>query len=194
MDENEQQTQSTQAGQSILDWVKEMLGDEQSELRSAFSPEQQILVQHFLEGTWQDMLVHELETIHGDEALVEELKNKYTEFVALLQQDEPPTLGVLINYVFNTIQETLPVVMEKLRQLLLTCIGLLYDLLMIVIESLNHLKLPGSVFPAWLFTLITQGRNINVLCLLLAMPLSTVKKLLDTPYDELKIWVAEASA
>lgn len=176
--------------QLVMNWIAAMLDDKHSPIRLALSPAQQDLAQHLINNTLREVLFEQFTPLMDQESFTSKWQSKYEEFVSLLHQDETPTIGTLAAYVLGAIDEAISGFSEKLREGTLLFIDLLYDVLMLVVKLLTHLSLPENVIPSQVLHLITQGRNIHVFDLLMAMPISMVKSLLETPYKEVKNWVA----
>ncbi len=177
--------------QFVTNWIAAMLDDKLSPIRLALSPAQQGLMRHLINNTWEEALVEQFTPLVDQERFTSEWESKYEDFVSLLHQDETPTIGTLVAYVLAAIDEAISGFSEKLREGILLLKDLLYDVLMLVVKLLTHLKLPENVIPSQVFHLITQGRNIHVFDLLMAMPVTTIKSLLETSLDEIKNWVEQ---
>lgn len=185
-------------------WIQALLDDEKG-LSEALDPAQKEILLSYFEGTLKNTLIDSFKALVDQPCvdLIEELKSRWQTFETGLLQDGfyvsrdgeemPFTVGTLIDYLLDEFSAILILIRGKIEELVLEVIKWLYDLLDIAMEILANLKVPKSRIPLPLFNLITQKRDPNILCLIMVLPVATVKSILNMTSDDMDGWLASAA-
>ncbi|ROS01781.1 hypothetical protein EDC56_2226 [Sinobacterium caligoides] len=118
----------------------------------------------------------------------DEFQASYTQFGQQLQQDNPfanlpakLSIATLINYLESFVGKAL----ISLVTLLQRSIDLASDVLKNLIKLLRHCRFPDVVITSWPCNVLFSDNNVNLLCLLFALPSKVVDQLLMLLLDVL---------
>ncbi len=162
------------------------MGDRESGAISMLGPKQQEMAEAFLAGSVMDLIVDKLMPNIGGDAFVDKLKGSWEDIVGWVKQDPSPTLGELMTRILEMVLVAAADAVVKLKEFLVTCNDLLFSWVLLFLETLNWINAPKDLLPDMIYEFISQeGSEPNLLGLMLALPIHTLKRLLTLPLGDL---------
>jgi len=132
-----------------------------------------------------DTILEDVETALGYEKFVSDLKGQRDNFLKIFEGSGQPPLEVVLDKLLEAVFISIHILILKLKELLLAMIEVPFKLLELLIEIIRCIKLPN-----WLADFIG---DLNPVCLIIALPYTIIKGLLDLCSDDIKSWVDEAA-
>ncbi|AUI87749.1 hypothetical protein BS333_15210 [Vibrio azureus] len=201
-------------------WLMAILGNKQTGLISQIENQaEQDFILNLLSGTLVDQAVN---TFLAWPEVASLKNNALSGFDELLKQlslhpdqtdTAPLTLGSLVTFSVEAVEAVYKALLSLLEKSIITAIELLHRTLSLCFSLLRSAQVPEGMLPQFFeqrFVPVIEyttdsdaddgsaliqytDSTPNILCLMLALPVSTISKLLTLPLEELQEWMGEVT-
>ncbi|MCJ8290818.1 MAG: hypothetical protein HRT58_14240 [Crocinitomicaceae bacterium] len=180
-------TSEEDASINFKEIILTLLTDEENGAISQVDKKYQDVITELIEGDW---LSNFFENLFDSYLNMEEWLDLFEDEKEVMQKliyGKPiPSLGEIMDKLIKQLSNAFNLIIQKAKSTIHFIIKTISEGLEAIIAMLKAIKIPEDWIPQFIKDLLLEGKNPNLLCLGLAIPLTTLKSILNLSSNQLK--------